>query len=361
MIFDRAGDSRPTRQKTDARCGGSAGAPRTAHKFPAVRYSVLLNLMLTAGFLLVAGFPSPAHAERVFFKSAYIIPEDVRTKGISFAGEKIPLDRFEVADRVAEQINLLLMDRRATMMAWFDRTAEFGPQIVSVLKDEKMPADFLYLPALLSNFLPNYQSRSGGVGWWSIGSVRQRKGSAVSQWLVTNDWDDRRDPILSTRIACRILQWLKSREHTDNWLLAVCGYVDGAENVESAVKKAPGYSYWDLVLPSKSESIIPRLVALKIIDTHRELYGVDVKTPPPLKYDFLGRVKLKKDLPLRVVAQWCGIDARAMWTLNPGVDPSVGILPKADARSPNGYPLRVPDGWGAKVKQRLIKEGYLET
>ena len=112
-------------------------------------------------------------------------------------------------------------------------------------------------------------------------------------------------------------------------------------------------------MPPYSDAAIPRLVALKLIDTHKEYYAVAVPPIHALSYDYLHQLKLSKDLPLHVVAKWCGTNPRAIWELNPGVDPSTGLLPKADKRRPSGYPLRVPKGMGKKVRDRLVKEGYL--
>ncbi|MBI5248454.1 MAG: hypothetical protein HY912_03070, partial [Desulfomonile tiedjei] len=209
----------------------------------------------------------------------------------------------------------------------------------------------------LSDLLPNTKNKSGGVGWWALGSIKDKKDSVP--WVVTNDWDDRRDPILSTRIACNILQGLLRRNQTTDWILAICAFVEGADKIDAIVGKYPGFSYWDTVMPPYSEMLIPRLVALKLINTHREFYGVEVPPLPPMAYDFMDRLKLTKDLPLYVVAQWCGTNPRAMWELNSGVDPSTGILPKPDKRSPSGFPLRVPKGQEAKVRQSLTREGYL--
>jgi membrane-bound lytic murein transglycosylase D len=229
-----------------------------------------------------------------------------------------------------------------------------------VLKEENVPEDMIYLAALLSDMLPNAQSRSGGVGWWMLGSFKEKKTSPVIQWVFTNEWDDRRDPVLSTRIAGTMFQSLNRRSQTNDWLLTVCAFIEGADTVDAVAKKAPDYSYWDVVMPQRCETLIPRLVALKILENHRELYGVNVSPPPPLAYDSFDRLKLAKDLPLYVVAEWCRTNPRSIWELNPGVDPAAGLIPKPDKRSPSGFPLRVPKGMGAKVRKMLVQYGYLE-
>ncbi len=332
----------------------------SASNFPLVGFLLALITLLGVVILVLPEGFAAAEPRNGYLRANYVLPTDVLTKGLSFAQVRIPLERKEVSLRIVDQLNYLLMDRRATMMEWFDRMALFGPTIDEVLSAEKVPADMLYLAVLLSELLPNAKSKTGGVGWWAIGSNGEKKNRSMARWLETGDWDDRRDPVLSTRIACTVLHALQSRKETNDWLLAICAYLDGIEKIDAIVKKTPGFSYWDLVVPQRSETIVPRVVALKIIDTHRELYGVNITTPDPLAYDSLGRLKLRKDLPLHLVAKWCGTNPRQMWELNPGVNPAAGILPKADNRNHSGFPLRVPKGMGPKVRILLTRESYLD-
>lgn len=293
-----------------------------------------------------------------YSRAGYILPPDVRQNGFAFAGARIPLERQDVAERVVDQVNFLLMDRRAVMMEWFDRMAVFGPLIRKVLDREQTPSDLLYLAALLSDLMPNATTRSGGVGWWALGSASHKR-NATANWLSTNEWDDRRDPVASTELAAKIFKGLARRGSGDDWLLAIAAFLEGPEAVDSLVKRSPGFSYWGIAMPPYSDVAIPRLVALKLIDTHRDFYGVEVPPLKPLAVDTLTQVRLARDLPLQVVAKWCGTNPRAIWELNPGVDPSTGVLPKADKRNPAGYPLRAPKGMGARVRTMLAKEGYL--
>lgn len=294
-----------------------------------------------------------------YSRGSYVLPHNVQNQGFTFAGVRIPLDRQEVHLRTLDQLNYLLMDRRALVMEWFDRIAVYGPTIKKTLADESVPEDLIYLAVVVSDLLPTSRTRMGGVGWWSLMTLKEKRAQPQNQWTSSNEWDDRRDPVLSTRIACGILKKLVQRNNNTDWLMAMCAYADGTDKIDEVLKKTPKFSYWDLVLPSYSEALIPRLIALKIINTHRSFYTVDVAPMPGLAYDHLDRVKLVKDLPLSLVAKWCGITARAIWEFNPGVDPSSGFLPKANKRYPAGFPLRVPKGAGPKVRQLLISEGFL--
>jgi hypothetical protein len=333
---------------------------KTGHGKPALAL-FHLGLVAMAAIVLQGVGNNPVHAAEGegYARSDYVLPPSISKESFSFAGAPIPLHRKEVSQRIHEQVNVLLMDRRSRLMEWFDRLAESGPMIKKVLADENMPPDLIYLAVLMGELLPTTKNRSGGVGWWALTAPKNKKRDNAADWVVTDDWDDRRDPVLSTRIACSILKGLTPKKTEPDWLLTISAFADGADKLDEVLAKAPGFSYWDLVVPTYSEVLIPRLIALKLIDTHRAFYSVDVPPNPPLAYDFLGRLQLLKDLPLHVVAKWCGTNPRALWELNPGVSPSTGILPKADKKHPAGFPLRVPQGMETKVRQLLVKEGYL--
>jgi len=342
---------------------GPDSAGRTMSQIDPRRKKTLVLVSTVVVIIFTASYAAAGESSvpPAYNRANYILPPEVLKQGFSFAEVGIPFDRHDVSTRVAEQVNYLLMDRRATMMQWFDRIAVYGPMMKKALGEQGAPADLIYLAALLSDMVPNARTKTGGVGWWALGSLKDKKNSSASGWVVTNDWDDRRDPVLSTRIAATVLQGLLRKDRKTNWLLAICAFVDGADKIDAVADKASGFSFWDMALPSYSEVIIPRLVALKMIDSHRAFYGVHIPPLPPLAFDHLDKLKLAKDLPLHVVAKWSATNARSIWELNPGVDPSTGVLPKPDRRSPSGFPLRVPEGMGPKVRQLLVQQGYLPS
>lgn len=310
---------------------------------------------------MVIFFFSPALAEnhRAFANAGYVLPQEVLNGKTTFMGEVVPLNRPEALTRVSQQINYLLMDRRAVMLKWFDRMDTYGPLIGKSLKDVDMHGDMIYLACILSGMSPTARSRSGGVGWWALGSDHASRTRGKGPWTRTENWDDRRDPEISTTIAANILKSQKKRSRIKSWTMAICAFLDGAKSIDKALKKADGFGYWDIVTPTYSELAIPRLVALKIIHTHREFYAVDVPPQAAPRIESLGRVKLKKELPLHEIAKWIGTNPRYIWTMNPGVSPSRGLLPKADRKNPSGYPLRVPAGFAKEIAARLKKAGYM--
>ncbi|MDQ1238616.1 MAG: rane-bound lytic murein transglycosylase [Thermodesulfobacteriota bacterium] len=315
---------------------------------------LLSTLMLGETDVLAQARKTPG-----FGKGTYVFPPGIQKQGLTFCNEKIPFDRRDVSGRVLDQLNFLLMDRRAGLMEWSDRMSIWGPSIDKVLMQEKVPKDLIYLSVLVSDLSPHARLKNGGVGWWGIGGTRDKKGLPRASWVSTENWDDRRDPVLSTRIVCSIFKGILEQTPGRNWLMAISSYLDGQDKISAIVNKSPGFSYWDLVMPPLSDLHIPRLVALKIIDNNRDFYSVAVPPLKPASYDVLDQLVLLKDLPLHVVARWLRISPRSLWELNPGVDISNGVLPKANSKGLENVLLRVPLGKGEEIRALLVKDAYL--
>ncbi len=327
-------------------------------------HSCALILSFASGFSMLVGLAQAAATTTRtpgYVKSAYVLPSSLQKSGFKFCGETVPLTRRDVYSRVTDQLNFLLMDRRSILMEWFDRMAIFGPSILEVLAEEKTPNDLIYVSVLLSGLTPNARLKSGGVGWWAIGSANGKKDSGFPIWVSNEHWDDRKDFVISTRIACKIFKDLFQRPHFKSWPLAISAFLDGSDKLEAIVKKFPGFSYWDIVTPPLSDAFIPQVVALKIIHTNREFYSLQTPSLNPASYDVIDRLPLLKDLPLYLVAKWCHISPRSLWEMNPAVDISSGILPKTNSKNSPGLLLRVPKGKAAEIKSLLIKEGYISS
>lgn len=316
-------------------------------------------MSLTVWMVLFFIGPSLARSSEMYVKAGYAFPPDTLRGAFTFMGEKVPINRVEVQVRVLEQLNYLLMDRRSVVINWFDQMDMYGPMVKKALKQEGAPVDLIYLSCILSGFSPTAKSKSGGRGWWALGADHSGKQRGNANWVTTKDWDDRRDPVISTKIAVRVLKNLKEKKSIKTWSIAVCAYVDGIRAVEAVLKKNNGFGYWDIVAPTYSELIIPRLIALKIIHENRAFYALDTPEADEIKVDTIEGASLKKELPLYAIAQWVGTNPRFIWLLNPGVNPSTGEFPKGDRKRGSAFPLRVPKGFGDKVLSKIKANGYL--
>ncbi|MDA8405645.1 MAG: hypothetical protein M0T73_02135 [Deltaproteobacteria bacterium] len=332
----------------------------TPREKPRISLFLLVALIVTLFTLTFGGVYSDAWiTEHGAGRGGYVLPPNLIKDGISFAGSRVPVERPGVHERIVEQLNYLLMDRRASVTEWFNRFVAYGPILTGSLKKNDVPVDLVYLSILLSELDPNHKTRSGGIGWWALGPSRDGSTKNIVPWVSTSEWDDRRDPEISTYIAAQFFQTLRKREPKYDWLLIISTFLDGSDKINPILTKSPGFSYWDIITPPTSDLLIPRLIALKILLQNRNFYCVNITQDKPLAFDNLGRIRLSKDLPLSMVAKWTGTISRNIWKLNTGVDIMSAVLPKTDKRSPNGYLLRTPQGTGAKVKKLLENEGYM--
>ncbi|MBK7566701.1 MAG: lytic transglycosylase domain-containing protein [Bacteroidetes bacterium] len=184
---------------------------------------------------------------------------------ISFAGEPVPLNDFEVLER---------MDRELTVTGyWHSSTIQnlklahrWFPIIEKVLKENNIPDDFKYL-AMAESGLRNVVSPAEAHGYWQF-----LKGTAVNYGLtVTAEVDERYDMEKSTRAAAKYLKDAYAK--FGNWTLAAASYNAGMGGIEGVVDYQNTDSYYDLYLKDETSRYIFRALAFKLVYENSQDYG----------------------------------------------------------------------------------------
>ncbi|MEZ5014392.1 MAG: lytic transglycosylase domain-containing protein [Chitinophagales bacterium] len=184
---------------------------------------------------------------------------------ISFAGEAVPLNDFEVHER---------MDRELTINGyWHSNTIQnlklahrWFPEIEEILREENVPDDFKYL-AMAESGLRNVVSPGNAHGVWQFLSE-----TGTHYGLrINSEVDERYNVQEATRAACKYLKDAYAK--FGNWTLAAASYNAGMGAIESAVKYQEENSYYDLYLKDETSRYIFRALAFKIIYEHSEQYG----------------------------------------------------------------------------------------
>ena len=198
---------------------------------------------------------------------------------LSLFGEKIPLDNFEVYERVDREVLVNTYWHSATILA-IKRAARWFPVIEPILKQNNIPDDFKYLAVVESN-LENVISPAGATGFWQI-----IKPVGTKYGLEINDEVDERYNIeKSTQAACDYLK--EAYAKFGNWTTAAASYNAGMNGIDkwSGLQKAK--NYWNLVLGSETSRYVSRIVAMKLIMENPDNYGYDLKEVDlykPLKF-----------------------------------------------------------------------------
>ncbi len=203
------------------------------------------------------------------FPQNYRIISPEVPKEIYFAGERIPLENFEVYERIDRELLVNTYWHSATILA-IKRANRWFPVIEPILKKYNVPDDFKYLAVAESN-LDNVVSPAGATGYWQF-----MKSAAEKYGLeVTNEVDERYHVAKSTEAACKYL--LESYRKFGSWTMAAASYNMGVAGVNNQIERQKTKNYYNLVLNIETSRYIARIASIKLIMESPHKYGFDLK------------------------------------------------------------------------------------
>ena len=186
---------------------------------------------------------------------------------LSFAGEKVQLDKTDIRERIDREL-LVNTYWQSNALLWFKRTNKYFPIIEPILKEKGVPDDFKYLSVIESD-LRNVTSPAGARGMWQM-----LKDAARENGLEVNDNVDERYHLeKATRAACDYL--IDAKERLGSWTLAAAAYHAGNYGIEKRLEEQQVNSYYDVLAGENTERYIPRIVAAKEILTNPKKYGFE--------------------------------------------------------------------------------------
>jgi hypothetical protein len=184
------------------------------------------------------------------------------------AGERVPVENFDVLERFERELLVNVYRHSATIMILKRSTRHF-PVIESILKENGIPEDFKYLAVAESDLL-NATSPAGAKGYWQF-----MKGTAEDYGLeVSDDVDERNHLEKSTLAACRHIQSLKNR--FGSWALAAAAYNMGASALSKEMELQKASRFYDLNLSEETNRYVFRILAFKEIMSQPEKYGFKI-------------------------------------------------------------------------------------
>ncbi len=220
-----------------------------------------------------------------------------------------------MTDQVAGYISYFSNRGRGTFERAFARSGRYHDMMVSILKEEGVPQDLIYLAQAESGFHPLAVSRVGARGIWQfMGSRARGYGLQHNMWV-----DERQDPEKSTRAAARHLRDLYGQ--FGDWYLAMAAYNSGPGTVQAAVKRTGYADFWELyrrnVLPKETRNYVPIILAVTIMTKNLPQYGFDdVSMDERVAYD---RVTITYPVDLRLVAECVDATPAQLQELNPSL------------------------------------------
>ena len=259
---------------------------------------------------------------------------------MEFAGEPVPLARWDVAERLEREF-LLSLGNPAQVLLWLKRSARYFPYIERELARAGLPEDLKYVAVIESALLPGAYSHASALGIWQfIASTAKRYGLAV-----TSGWDERRNPERSTAAALALLRELRKR--FPDWPLALAAYNTGETRIDQALRHQGVTSYYQVALSDETERYVFRALAAKLILSEPERYGFEVPHEQryrPYDADVVG-IELRDRVAVTELARQAGSFYRELKALNPEI--------VEDWLGKGRYEIRVPKGRGLALRAAL--------
>ncbi|GAB3811902.1 lytic transglycosylase domain-containing protein [Pontibacter rugosus] len=241
---------------------------------------------------------------------------------MSFAGEQVPLEIPDVAERLDRELLSNTYYHSGTLLG-LKRMQRYMPTIKRLLRENEVPEDFVYL-ALAESLFSQVTSPAGASGFWQLMPDTARGYGMI----VNNEVDERFHVEKATLAACRYLKSAKKRFGT--WTNAAASYNRGMGGLDRALEKQGVTSYYDLYLNDETSRYMFRILALKEVLGNPTKYGFNFSEEQgynPLPTRSVTITSSIDDLPAFALAQ--GTNYKTLRLYNPWV---------------KSYDLTVPSG-----------------
>jgi membrane-bound lytic murein transglycosylase D len=300
----------------------------------AIPYLLLAIAVIVAGKLLIFSTTDTDAEYKKRFNDAYRVYPVTIPKELNFAGEKVPLDNFEVRERIDRELLINTYWQSQTMLN-LKRAGRWFPVIEPIFRRNDVPSDFVYLVVAESGLL-NSISAVGATGFLQFTDATGKKYGLE----INEDVDERYNVELATEAACKYLK--EAKELFGSWTLAAASYNMGTDGLSKQIEKQKVKNYYDLLLSDETLRYLARIIAVKEVMTHPALYGFHYRVSDlyaPYKY-----TALEVDSSLTNIADFAiakGTNYKMLKLLNPWLRSNT-----------------LPNKTKKKYSIKLLREGY---
>ncbi|MGD9307383.1 MAG: transglycosylase SLT domain-containing protein, partial [Desulfobacterales bacterium] len=234
------------------------------------------------------------------------------------------------------------------------RSGAYIEEIKQIFRDFDLPEDLAYLPHVESSFNPKAYSKFGAAGVWQFTRSTGRRFMSIGYAV-----DERRDPIISSRAAAKLLK--NNFKKLQTWPLAITAYNHGVTGMLRAKRKKGSYEkifkeYRSRIFKFASRNFYSEFLAAREIAKNYYHYFGDLKLDAPVNTT---GVVLDGYASLPEIARHLKLDIQAISDLNPALrNPVI----RGQKYVPKGFHLRLPADSGhdwksmiAELSPRLFK------
>jgi membrane-bound lytic murein transglycosylase D len=214
------------------------------------------------------------------------------------------------------------------------RSGAYLQKIKQVFRDSGLPEDLAYLPHVESSFNPQAYSKFGAAGIWQFTRSTGKRYMTVSYAV-----DERRDPIISSHAASRLLK--SNFEKFQNWPMAITAYNHGVSGMLRAQNRKGDYEtifkdYRSRLFKFASRNFYAEFLAAREVARNYRLHFGELALDKPLKSQ---EVVLAGYGSLPEIARQLELELHVLRHLNPALrDPVI----RGQKYVPRGFSLRLP-------------------
>jgi hypothetical protein len=229
---------------------------------------------------------------------------------MTFAGEEVPLHIPDVRERLDREIHINRYWHNNSIFL-IKRANRWLPQIEEILVRNGIPSDFKYLPAIEGG-LQNAISPKKAVGFWQILKPTAREYGME----VSNEVDERYDPLKSTEVACKYLK--QSYKKFGDWTLVAASFNRGMRGIQNSLDDQQVDNYYDLLLNEETSRYVFRILACKDLLENPAKYNFDIKKEHLYTQEELDTIRITESISdLAAYAKDLGINYKILKRHNP--------------------------------------------
>ena len=228
------------------------------------------------------------------------------------------------------------------------RSGAYLDTIKAIFTQYNIPQRLIYLPHVESSFTPSAYSKVGAAGLWQF-----MRGTGRIYMTINYSIDERRDPILATRAAAKLLS--HNYKEIKAWPLAITAYNHGLNGMKRAVAQTGSRDISVIIQKYKgrlfrfaSKNFYSCFLAASEIAMNPTKYFPDITYASPIQYQ---DITLEYYMRPKSLASYIGISKKELEGLNPAIRP---VVFSHNRLIPKGATIHIPTSLSiASVKQNL--------
>ncbi len=225
-------------------------------------------------------------------------------------------------------------------------SGRYLPEMERIFRQEGIPVEIARLPLVESCFNIDAYSKARAAGIWQFIPSTGRLFLKINYMV-----DERRDPLLATRAAARLLK--SNYAALETWPLAITAYNHGSAGMGRAVRKVGTRDLTKIIRRYKgrsfgfaSRNFYAELLAAIEVEHNTQKYFGQLERQPMLTYD---EVELEDFVSLRNLASCANASPEQLFALNRSFGK---YIQEGKLYVPRGHRLRIPAGARAQFYEQ---------